>query len=292
MRLPLEIRKSIADAIKRGIPKKLVAKVIGSSRTTVWTWGKRSKQKKGFKDKPRKPKQGKVTVEIRISILNLRNIFGWGSARIQQGLMCLPEFMLKEIPFCVQGVKLSRMTINNVLKQHGMNGYEKKHKSWKFFRAKEPDELWQLDIKGPFTVQGKKYWLIVCVDDYSRYLLLAEQLDHCPTTKEIAEILSELTNKLGRRPKCILTDNGGQFKRQWKAWCKSRNIDPLFAHPHYPQDKGKVERAIRTLAEEFVKLLSKFPHWVKGKIKEYQEWFNEKRFHRGILCMPAQLYLC
>lgn len=46
-----------------------------------------------------------------------------------------------------QKIKLSRQTINDVLKKHRLNGYKKKKLGWKFFRAKEPNKLWQLDIK-------------------------------------------------------------------------------------------------------------------------------------------------
>ena len=67
-------------------------------------------------------------------------------------------------------------------------------------------------------------------------------------------------------------------------------IKPLYAHPYYPQDKGKVERAIRSISEEFIYLLSKFTVWLKGKIKNYKRWFNNKRFHRGINNYPAKLF--
>jgi len=71
---------------------------------------------------------------------------------------------------------LSREAINNVLSKHGLNGYPSKR--WNFFRAKKPDELWQIDFKGPFTVHGKKYWFLICIDDYSRFLAIAEQFTH------------------------------------------------------------------------------------------------------------------
>ena len=117
-------------------------------------------------------------------------------------------------------------------------------------------------------------------------MLLAEQFDHVPKTREINKAIE----RLGVSPKNLLTDNGPQFKREWKNWCKWRGITPLFAHPYYPQDKGKVERTIRTVAEEFINLIVKFPHWINGLIKEYLKWYNEKRFHRGIKDYPANLY--
>lgn len=189
----------------------------------------------------------------------------------------------------VQGIKISRTAINNILKKHKINGYKNKITSWKFFRAKEPDELWQLDIKGPFRIQGNKYYFVICIDDYSRFLLLAEQLDHCPNIEEIFSLLEPLIKK--HEPKKILTDNS-PFKEDWDNLCKERNVKPIHAHPYYPQDKGKVERAIRSIAEEFIYLIKKFPEWLSGKeIKQYQKWHNEKRFHRGINNYPCNLFM-
>jgi hypothetical protein len=71
----------------------------------------------------------------------------------------------------------------------------------------------------------------------------------------------------------------------WK-WCRAL-VRPL---PRYPQDKEKVERTPMNVSEEFIYLLRKFPSWLKGKIKLYQQWYNEKRFHRGINAIPANLY--
>jgi len=51
------------------------------------------------------------------------------------------------------------------------NGYCSDRETGKFFRAKKTNELWQLDIKGPVTVNGKRYWFVVCTDDYSRYII-------------------------------------------------------------------------------------------------------------------------
>ena len=87
----------------------------------------------------------------------------------------------------------------------------------------------------------------------------------------------------------MLSDNGPQFKKQWEKWCKDNGIEPIFAHPYYPQDRGKVERAIRNVSQEFIYHLKKFPEWFDGTIQKYKAWFNEKRFHRGILSVPHAL---
>jgi len=278
----------MVGAVRRGFKKTLVAKVFGVSRKTVTTWFKRAKHsgRESFRDKKRKNREVKITLEVELAIIAMRTTFDWGTARIQQGLMELPDYAKKVILHCVQGLKLSRTSINEVLKKHGLNGYKKNYKHWKFFRAKRQNELWQADLEGPYSVQGKKYWFFVCIDDYSRYLLVAEQFDHAPTSIEITKLL----DKLPQKPEKILTDNGPQFREKWKRWCNENDIEPLFAHPYYLQDKGKVERAIRNVSEEFIYLLKKFPLWLKGKIKAYREWYNNKRYHRGIKAIPITLY--
>jgi len=287
MRTTPEQRRQMVDMVRKGLSKKVVAEIFGVSRQTVWKWCKRAKHRgrESFRDLPRRPKKGKITRKVEATIVALRATFGWGTARIQQALTNLPGFMREKLTACVQGVRLSRTAINDVLEEYSLNGYGREEKAWKFFRAKRPDELWQLDVKGPFWLHGRKYWFPVCVDDFSRYLLVCERFDHEPTTDELTGLLE----KLPRKPEKILTDNGGQFRETWKRWCNDNGVEPLFAHPYYPQDKGKVERTIRNVTEEFVNLLRKFPEWL-GKLRQYRMWYNRNRFHRGINTQPARLY--
>lgn len=288
MRFTPDIRAVFRQLHNKGLRVARIAELFDTSRKTVYRWLKRASHvgREYFNDKPRRSKESKVTVDVEVSILGLRSL-KWGTGRIQQGLYCLPGFIRESLQ-CVQGVWLSRKAINDVLRKHGVNGYAHNYKHWKFFRAREPDELWQIDIKGPYRVHGQKYWFLVCIDDYSRYLLLSEQFSHEPRTDEVTALLDGLE----RKPRNILSDNGTQFKEQWKDWCRDAGIKPHFAHPYYPQDKGKVERTIRNLSEEFVYQLRRFPHWLKGSIEEYRDWYNHSRFHRGINDIPARLYEC
>jgi len=287
MRLSPERRSLIGTLVDKLGNKSLVARLMNVSRKTVYKWNKRRKH---IKDRKRKTIKKKVTPKIEQFIVALRKIFKWGTERIRKALFSLPKFMrdaLKRLGICiVQKVTLSRATINDVLKEHKLNGYAKKREGWKFFRAKKPDELWQLDPKGPIRIEGKEHWFVVCVDDYSRYIILAKHFTHCPAVEEIKEVLEPKIKK--RKPKSILTDNN-PFKEEWDKWCKSLGIEPLHAHPYYPQDKGKVERTIRNFNEEFIYLLKRFPEWLNN-LQEYVRWFNWKRHHAGVNDFPAQLY--
>ena len=271
MRLTPDQRHLLGDAVGRGINKTLVATVLGVTLKTVRKWSKRTKH---LKDKAR-GKIKKVTDEIKLFIIAVRNTFDWGTARIRNSLMqSLPVFMEEKLVKLgvvrPEKVKLSRSTINDVLKEFGLNGYKKKRVGWK--------------LKGPYRVQGQKFWWLVCVDDFSRVVICAEMFDHMPSHEEIWEAL--LPKMKDRKAESILTDNN-PFRKEWDKLCEEHEIRSLHIHPYWPKDNGKVERMIKTLSEEFIYLLRKFPEWI-GKLDEYIEWYNEKRYHYGINAVPIE----
>jgi len=286
MRLKPEQRLLLGKLARTDIPKKLLMLSFCVSRKTIWYWGKQNLHY--VSDLPRLNHKFKITLETEITIIAFRNNFGYGTARIQQRLFCAPDFELEQMEVKVQGVELSRQAINEILKKWGINGYKKKRsKAWKFFRAKYANELWQLDLKR-FKFNGKKYELLVCIDDYSRCILLLHVFDHSPDIIEISKAIKDLINK--NHPERILTDNN-PFQNSWKEFCKSMNVEAIFAHPYYPQDKGKVERTIRNITEELIVHLSHFAMFF-DKFEEYRRWFNEDRYHRGVKNYPANLYRC
>ena len=286
MRLKPEQRLDLGKLARESIPKKLLMVAFSVSRKTVWYWSKQNLHY--VSDLPRANHKFKVTLETEITIIAFRNNFNYGTARIQQRLFCAPNFELEQMEVKVQGVELSRQSINEILKKWGINGYRRKNKNkvWKFFRARYANELWQLDLKR-FKFQGKKYELLVCIDDYSRYILLLHVFDHSPNIPEISETMKSIVEEY--HPDKILTDNN-PFQNSWKEWCESMKVEAVFAHPYYPQDKGKVERTIRNITEEFIDLLVHFSMFFE-RIQEYKEWFNDKRYHRGVKGYPAKLFV-
>lgn len=76
----------------------------------------------------------------------------------------------------------------------------------------------------------------------SGFLVSAEQFDRELTTTEVTAVLEMEEQKW--LPEAVLSDRGRQFKEQWRRWCSTRGVEAHFAHPSYPQDKGKVERRV------------------------------------------------
>src|SRR5665647_1467643 len=123
VRLSPDIRGAFRVLAKKDLAVSGIAQIFGTTRQTVYRWLRRGKHRglETFKDKPRQPKESKVTLEVELSILKLRTTFKWGTARIQQGIYCLPGFILESVN-CIQGVVLSRETRNNVLAKNNQTG--------------------------------------------------------------------------------------------------------------------------------------------------------------------------
>ena len=107
VRLSPDIRGTFRKLVKKDFAVTDIAGIFNTTRQTVYRWLKRGKHpgKETFRDKPRQPKQSKVTFEVELSILKLRTAFRWGTARIQQGLYSLPAFTLKSVNCIQEAVK-------------------------------------------------------------------------------------------------------------------------------------------------------------------------------------------
>jgi len=295
-----EISERIVKAYKKGYHVKDIADMFDVHRWTVWKWVKRTRHpgRKNLRDHSKKPhiRHRKITPMIEDAILLLRDHFNWGTYRIKINLLSPPQyiryFLETALGYSWRPIDLSRQGINNVLKKHRRNGspYKKTKKGWKFFRAEYPNDMWQIDIKGPFLLNGERFKALVILDDYSRYLLSAG-LFKSVTTDVVTQELNRCI-QVYSKPNSILSDNGSQFREQFTEWCSEskRGIAVVHAPPFYPQCKGKVERCIRTFNEEYIRLDKVFEE-PQTLLEEYRDWYNNNRYNSGINDIPINLYL-
>jgi transposase InsO family protein len=292
-----EIRKLIVRARRNGKKVKEIAEIFGVSRKTVWKWYKRSYHpgRACFKDRSRRPHtiRRKVDHDIENAIIVLRDSFNWGTHRIAINLASPPGY-IRHLLETITGKKwnsihLSRQSVNTVLKKHRRNGtpYKKSKKDWHYYRARKPNNLWQIDIKGPFLLDGKRMKALIVIDDHSRFIILC-RLFVSIKAETVIESLKWATRRYGR-PKRILCDNGSQFKNDLKTWCKRQRIKLEHAPPYYPEAKGKVERTIRNFKEEFLVLDKVFDN-ASELLPEYLDWHNTERYSIGISGSPASFY--
>ena len=102
-------------------------------------------------------------------------------------------------------------------------------------------------LKLPLTENGFHY-LLVCVDGFSRFTILAPLKDksaHSVAQAFIDEVICRYAS-----PKVLLSDNGTEFNNALlQAVCETFNIKKCNIVPYAPQANGKVERANRRILD-------------------------------------------
>ena len=140
--------RMIIESERSGKTVSDVCIAFGVSRETWYKWKRRYDTYgiDGLKNQSRKPhniKNLKVTEELEKLVLELRLNNRFGPMKIR--------FRLKR----KYGVSLGRKTIYNLLKRHKLNVLcVKLKRKYKRFEMKHPNELVQMDTKGPFYLKA------------------------------------------------------------------------------------------------------------------------------------------
>jgi len=293
----IAVRKLIVSARRKGEKVKDIARMFGVSRKTVWKWWKRTRKRGGISYRSHstipKTMYRKVDRKLEEQIIAIRKLANWGTERIRKVLISAPKYLRKIVrkvtgrPFI--NMRISRQTINETLRKYRMNGSPYRVKRDVVLRrAESPDDVWQIDFKGPCLLGDKRTNLLVVVDDHSSSLIAVNPIAK-PTVENMTDGLESLLLHRKIKPKTFLADNGPQFKEQFKEWCGGNDIELENAPPHCPEAKGKVERGIRNLKEEFLRL-NQYLENPEEDLKEYIRWYNHDRFHMGINNVPFALY--
>lgn len=99
--------------------------------------------------------------------------------------------------------------------------------------------------------------------------------------------LHEILNKVNYSIHTIQTDNGSEFKGYFdKAIQQLKNTTHLFSYPKRPKTNGYVERFNWTVQDEFINyeidLAENYPQEFDKKLKEWLEFYNNKRPHQSL----------
>jgi len=93
----------------------------------------------------------------------------------------------------------------------------------------------------------------------------------------------------------VQTDNGLEFQKEFDQYLQMRDIKHLFIYPRCPKINGYIERANRTLKQEFVTrnkyLLFTDMDEFKHKLMEHLVWYNTKRVHQSLGKVSPMDYL-
>jgi transposase InsO family protein len=201
----------------------------------------------------------------------------------------------------------SLSTIRKYIRDQGLTYKQTPRKQGylKFARTK-PNDLWQIDIAGVQTVGHlEKLYLIALLDDCSRFIVAAQ---YFKTQKgvNILKLIRDAVLAYGRSNQ-ILADNGTQFRNligelgtKYTRLLDILGIKPIFAKPHHPQTKGKLERWFGTVKQMFLvearSRVASNPSWnltdFNTIFHEWLAWYNTKKPHRSLphKSPPATIY--
>jgi len=267
-----------------------VCVACGVSRETWYKWKRRYNTHgiDGLKNQSRRPhriiKQKKVTEELEKLILELRLNYRFGPKRI--------KYRLKRK---YDGISLGTKTIyNNLLKIHKLSVLSVKLKrKYKRFEMNHPNELVQMDTKGPFYLKASrtKHYFIHAIDDCSRKVV--SKWCNRRTSEEALSVLKEWV-KLHGIPMKVMHDGGKEFtSNKFKNFLSLSGIKDKQIPKGYPQEQGKVEAFNKIVIAEFLQEEELIDE--KDGAKKYESFvnsYNYEREHGGIKGMtPAEKFM-
>jgi putative transposase len=156
-------------------------------------------------------------------------------------------------------------------------------------KAQRPNERWATDLMY-LLVNGRRYFYIGFIDEYSRYLVhqeLLRNMDGATVSLAAAAALSTLPKGADGlpvdRPE-MRTDNGGGFvSKEFRQVLEEHGLTQQRIRPHCPEENGLMERNNRTVREALEE--EGEPRDVleaERMLSRIQKRYNEVRLHSAL----------
>jgi len=281
----------VVRATEPGTNLSALCREFGISRPTGYLWLKRYREANsvaGLKERSRRPRHSpqRTSAAVEARVVALRRRHGWGGKKLQ--------VLLER-----EEIHLSVSTVHRILRRKGELGeYQAARPAPGRFERSEPNELWQMDFKGPFAGPDGECHPLSILDDCSRYSV---GLYGLRTTRmdPVQALLRETFSRYGV-PDAMLMDHGAPWWSTTNHWGLTRlsvdlikqGIDLIYGRVRHPQTQGKVERFHRTLKDS-VAHQGKPQRWEEwaGLLKDFRWEYNHVRPHESLqMEVPAQRY--
>jgi transposase InsO family protein len=278
----------VENAVSIGF--KEAAKIAGVHYTTVYDWQHDLKRlgKEGFLAyKPTYPGRGtkQISPEQESAVLDCwKSNPGFGPGQVRGQLRR-------------GGITISIRSVRKLMQANGYRPRDKRSKKANVqrFEACRPLELAQMDIL-EFFINKAKVYLILLIDDFSRFILGWRLLDQT-SVDAVIRVVSDAVMRYGKMEE-LLTDRGFVFYswrgiNRFEKYLETERIDHTHARPHHPQTLGKVEACNRRIKQELIRQ-QPFPnlHEAREAIERWVDHFNYQRAHQGIggFLVPAERF--
>ena len=230
-------------------------------------------KKKPTEQKPGRPK---TPGEVRDLIVRIAKETGWGYTRILGELRKL-------------GIRVSRQTVVNTLKAHGLDpGPTRGKGSWDEFIKIHVDTLWACDFlsnrvwswKGPIDL-----YLLVFIHIGSRRVWISSSTAHPDAAWVAQQARNFCMDAPGgdKKPTHLIHDADTKFTAQFRDILKSEGIEPKRLTPASPNMNAFVERFVQTIQVEcldhFIAVGQKHLNYL---VREFVQYYHRDRPHQGV----------
>ena len=288
-------REFVSLAMVEGANRAALCRWFEIARKTGYKWLARYEQEgdEGLLNRSRRPETFRLPTpaEMEKQVLAVRDEHpAWGGRKIRARLQHLG---VEDVP--------AASTITAILRRHGrIDPIESaKRVAYQRFERESPNELWQMDFKGEFSMtDGRWCYPLTVLDDHSRFSLV---LRAC-RNQQRETVQAHLTSAFLRYglPRAMLMDNGSPWSapQVWRGhtrlsvWLLDQDVAVLHGRPRHPQTQGKEERFHRTLKLEVLQ----GRHFddltaVQAGFDPWREVYNHERPHEALgLQVPASRY--
>lgn len=255
---------------------------FGISRPTGYMWLKRYQEggASQVQDRSRRPlsSPGRTATEIEQALVSLRQRWpDWGAPK-------LLTVLLQDHP---ESEGLSVRTAHRILQRRQLV-ISPAHSgcATKRFERAAPNELWQMDFKGPGGGSSTPIGPLSVLDDHSRFVLVLEQLGSTQLVGVQRKLLQ--TFEECGLPEAMLMDHGTPW---WNAmspwgltelsvWIMRQGIRLLFSRIRHPQTQGKVERMHGALARATYRRRQDLAQ--QQWLDEFRQEYNYVRPHEAL----------
>lgn len=269
-----------------------LARRFGVHRKTVHKWLKRDREGGSLAEQSRRPASSPAQThpEVEAMVVALRQDHPrWGGRKLARVLL---NRGITEVP--------APSTITDICRRHGLIRPEASQASqpWQRFERPHPNDLWQMDHKGPFQTGAGRVTPLTILDDHSRFNL-ALRANTDMTQQTVQRELTDVFRRYGL-PRQINMDNGSPWGNGKNSatgisglaiWMIRLGIRVSFSRPFHPQTNGKDERFHRSLKAEV--LGTRFAHAADTQ-KAFDRWrgiYNLIRPHEALdMAVPGDRY--